>query len=84
MKIATYNYPDRLVPEYHTALYQLLVGVEQRHPQENLDRQASNLRRLAKECFEEFFDENGLPTQITQENRLKNRLTELKISNNDE
>jgi len=49
--IAEYKYPYNILPEYHTALYQLLVGVEQRHPQENLDAYAKNLRRLAESAF---------------------------------
>lgn len=49
--IASYRYPYELLPEYHTALYQLLVGVEQRHPQENLDAYAKQLRELADKVF---------------------------------
>lgn len=52
--MASYRYPHNLLPEYHTALYQLLVGVEQRQSQENMNAYAKNLRRLADSAFITF------------------------------
>ena len=52
--IATYQYPYHLLPAYHTALYQLLVAVEQGHSQSNLDAACKRLRDLAGEAFVEY------------------------------
>ena len=49
--LATYKYPYNMRSRYHAALYQLIVGVEQRHPQDNLDAYAKTLRELAKKAF---------------------------------
>ena len=53
-KIAEYNYPEKLLPDYHHALFQLIVGVEQNHPEQNLKQYAKNLRDLAGKAFVEY------------------------------
>lgn len=49
MKI-TYEFPQQLIPEFHTALYQLIVGVEQSHSASNLCAYAKRLRELADQA----------------------------------
>ena len=63
MIIATYKYPDKLVPEFHMAIYQLLVGIEQGHPRENMLRNSKRLRDLADKHFVEY--ERQATTQPT-------------------
>jgi hypothetical protein len=50
MKI-NYEYPKHLLPDYHHAVYQLIVGVEQGHSRENLLIYAKKLRGLASDSF---------------------------------
>ena len=52
--IAIYEYPKHLLPDFHTALYQLIVGVEQRHNQVAIETYAKYLRELAKVAFVKY------------------------------
>ena len=49
--LVAYRYPYILLPAYHTAVYQIIVGVEQRHSDDMLKLYANNLRKLADEAF---------------------------------
>ena len=52
--LATYRYPQDLLPLYHSAVYQLIVGVEQDHSNQQLQIYARNLRHYAKKAFCDF------------------------------
>ena len=49
--LVNYSYPQTLLPEFHTALYQLLVGVEQSHSRERQLQYCKRLRELADSAF---------------------------------
>ena len=57
-QIASYQYPTNLLPAYHHAVYQLIVGVEQGHKDEMLQAYAKNLRELAEHAFVTFGEVN--------------------------
>ena len=51
--LVSYTFPTPMLPDFHHAVYQLIVGVEQGHSEERLSVYAKNLRKLADEAFVE-------------------------------
>ena len=52
--LAHYQMPKQLVPDFHTAMYILIVGAEQGHPPQNLKQYAKRLRELADHAFIQY------------------------------
>lgn len=52
--LATWNFPYQLAPKLKTAIYQIIVGCEQMHPDDMLKAYAKNLRELASSAFTKF------------------------------
>lgn len=54
LELATWYFPAHLGPQLKTAMYQLIVGCEQRQTDDMLKAYAKNLRVLASSAFTEF------------------------------